>query len=155
MILYHGSNVRIGKIDLSRCKPYKDFGKGFYLSDNAPQALDMAVFRTTMSGGPAIVTKFEFDANGLNSSGLKTRFFFDYTEEWVDFIIANREGRMEEEYDFVYGPIADDKVGYQLRRYKEEVIDKGELIERLKYMKGITFQYFFGSVEAIKYLKVI
>ena len=29
MILYHGSNTIIEKIDLSLCKPYKDFGKGF------------------------------------------------------------------------------------------------------------------------------
>ena len=27
MILYHGSNVAIDKIDLSLCKPYKAFGK--------------------------------------------------------------------------------------------------------------------------------
>ena len=29
MILYHGSNTIIEKIDLSLCKPYKDFGKVF------------------------------------------------------------------------------------------------------------------------------
>lgn len=155
MILYHGSNVEIRKIDLTKCRPYKDFGKGFYLADNESQALDMASFRTTVSGGPAIVTNFEFDSNGLKSSGLKTRFFYDYTEEWVDFIIANREGYKVEKYDFVYGPIADDKVGFQLRRYKDEIIDKAELLERLKYMKGITFQYYFGSEEAIKFLTVI
>ena len=33
MILYHGSNVVIDEIDLLQCKPYKDFGKGFYLTD--------------------------------------------------------------------------------------------------------------------------
>lgn len=33
MILYHGSNVAIDKIDLAKCRPYKDFGKGFYLTD--------------------------------------------------------------------------------------------------------------------------
>lgn len=30
MILYHGSNMKINKIDLAKCKPYKDFGKDFY-----------------------------------------------------------------------------------------------------------------------------
>lgn len=75
-----------------------------------------------------------------------------YSEEWLDFIIANRDGKEVEKYDFIYGPIADDKVGFQLRRYKDELIDKNELLDRLKYMKGITFQYFFGSEEAIKYL---
>ena len=30
MILYHGSNVEITEINFNKCKPYKDFGKGFY-----------------------------------------------------------------------------------------------------------------------------
>lgn len=33
MILYHGSNTAIDGIDLNRCRPYKDFGRGFYLTD--------------------------------------------------------------------------------------------------------------------------
>lgn len=31
ILLYHGSNVAIEKIDLSRSKRGKDFGQGFYL----------------------------------------------------------------------------------------------------------------------------
>ena len=34
MKLYHGSNMVIDQIDLSKCKPYKDFGQGFYLTDS-------------------------------------------------------------------------------------------------------------------------
>ena len=30
MILFHGSNIEINRIDLSKCRPYKDFGRGFY-----------------------------------------------------------------------------------------------------------------------------
>lgn len=81
--------------------------------------------------------------------------FFSYSDEWLDFIIANREGRKTEKYDFVFGPIADDKVGLQLRRYKDELIDKEELLEKLKFIKGITYQYFFGTQDAIKYLKIL
>ena len=33
MILFHGSNIEIDKIDLNKCRPYKDFGKGFYLTE--------------------------------------------------------------------------------------------------------------------------
>lgn len=155
MRLYHGSNIRIDNIDLGMSKPYKDFGKGFYLSDNKDQAMDMAKFKTSIFGGSAIVTIFEFDVLGLDSYNLKIRRFDSYSEEWLDFIISNREGHQVEKYDFVYGPIADDKVGFQLRRYKDEVIDRAELLERLKYMKGITFQYFFGSEEAIEYLTIL
>lgn len=30
MTLYHDSNVKITNINLNKCRPYKDFGKGFY-----------------------------------------------------------------------------------------------------------------------------
>lgn len=153
MILYHGSNVAIEEIDLEKSKPFKDFGKGFYLSDTEAQAMDMARFKSQTLGGSPVITAFEFDESFFDSSELKTKRFETYSEEWVDFIIANREGKEVERFDIVYGPIADDKVGFQLRRYNDEVIDKTELIERLKYMKGITFQYYFGSEAAIRLLR--
>ncbi len=42
MILYHGSNLEIMEIDFAKCKPYKDFGKGFYLTSLKTQAIRMA-----------------------------------------------------------------------------------------------------------------
>ena len=41
MKLYHGSNIVIDRIDLSKCKPYKDFGQGFYLTEIKEQAEQM------------------------------------------------------------------------------------------------------------------
>ena len=38
MILYHGSNVEIRQIDLNKSARGKDFGKGFYLSEDEKQA---------------------------------------------------------------------------------------------------------------------
>lgn len=38
MILYHGSNMAIPKIDLRLGNPNKDFGKGFYLTEDEDQA---------------------------------------------------------------------------------------------------------------------
>ena len=61
MILYHGSNISIEQIDLSRSKPNKDFGQGFYLSENEEQAKDMALFKSMLLGGTPTVSKFEFD----------------------------------------------------------------------------------------------
>ena len=42
MKLYHGSNVPVEVPDLSFSKPDKDFGKGFYLSADRQQAVEMA-----------------------------------------------------------------------------------------------------------------
>lgn len=60
--LYHGSNVAIEHIDLSRSKRGKDFGQGFYLNANPDQAMEMAV-RTTrfLNEGSPTLSCFEFD----------------------------------------------------------------------------------------------
>jgi hypothetical protein len=52
----------------------------------------------------------------------------------------------------IYGPIANDKVGVQIRNLMEQNIDMNVFLERLKYMHGITFQYFFGTEKAISKL---
>lgn len=153
MILYHGSNTYIESVDLSKSKPYKDFGKGFYLSDSKVQAEQMAKFKALTLGGDPIVTAFEIDDNILESCVLKVKVFREYTEEWADFVFSNREGEKVETYDIVYGPIANDRIGLQIRKLKDGNIDKAEFLHRLKYMQGITFQYYFGTECAIKYLK--
>lgn len=40
--LFHGSNIKIDVPDLVHSKPFKDFGRGFYLSADKQQAWDMA-----------------------------------------------------------------------------------------------------------------
>ena len=41
MILYHGTNQDFGDIDLTKSKPNKDFGQGFYLSREYTQAMEI------------------------------------------------------------------------------------------------------------------
>lgn len=84
MKLYHGSTSEILEIDLQKSKPNKDFGKGFYLSDDERQAHRMALYKSMQLGLPPVVN-----------------------------------------------------------------------VEQLKYMKGITFQYFFGTQHALKLLTKI
>ncbi len=154
MILYHGSNIHIKSIDLSKSKPNKDFGKGFYLSDREEQAIAMAKIKKLIFGGDICVTQFYFDENLINSGQLKVLMFDSYSEDWLDFILLNRTSPQKaHDYDLVYGPIANDKVGAQIFKYHEHSINKAELLERLKFMKGITFQYFFGTPKAISHLK--
>ena len=152
MILYHGSNVAIERIELGKSKPFKDFGQGFYLSESEVHALDMARLKALTFGGEPIVSKFDFDSSLMQNSDLRIKIFKEYSEEWADFVFANREGTDVEHYDIVYGPIANDKVGLQIRKLKDGTIDKTEFLNRLKYMKGITFQYYFGTETAIKHL---
>ena len=155
MILYHGSNVAIDEIDLSKSRPGKDFGKGFYLSADKQQAIEMAESKVTFLGGEPTVTEFEFDDSIMASGKLKVKTFNAYTEEWARFVYDNRENFSDtpiHDYDIIYGPIANDKVGAQIRNFKNGSIDLDELLRRIKYLKGITFQYYFGTEAAIKTL---
>ena len=49
MKLYHGSNMVVEVPDLTKSKPYKDFGRGFYLSADKKQAMRMAEQKTLLS----------------------------------------------------------------------------------------------------------
>ena len=158
MILYHGSNVVIDKIDLSKSRPFKDFGKAFYLSDNEQQAWERAYAAITMWGGTPSVTAFDFDISAMSSDELKVLSFDSYSEPWADFIFANRDRHkppFQHESDIVYGPIANDKVGEQVTLFKGGYITKDRFMEKLKHMRGITFQYAFCTELAISKLKKI
>lgn len=155
MILYHGSNVRIDKIELLKSKPYKDFGRGFYLSDNIEQAEDLARFRALTLGGEVLVTKFQFDENLLSDGTLKFLQFNEYSEEWARFVFRNRceAELLQNDYDVIYGPIANDRVGFQIQKLEDGSISFPEFLNRIKFLRGITFQYFFGTELAISHLK--
>ncbi len=156
MTLYHGSTCDIKQIDLNMSKPNKDFGKGFYLSKEESQAFELAEYKAFQVGGTPFINKYEFDETHLSDGSLNVKRFDGYTEEWARFVYANRtarDGESTHTYDIVIGPIANDKVGLQIRRFMENEITFETFIERLKYMKGVTFQYFFGSEAAIKLLR--
>ena len=157
MILYHGSNMAIDMPDLSRSKPYKDFGRGFYLSADRFQAQRMGEQRTLIEQeGTPTITKFLFDESLLHNGELKTKIWENYCEEWAQFIVMNRDMRVPQpchDYGIVYGPIADDGVTYLLRRYKAGAITFKELLQELRYPHGITFQYHFGTQRALSTLK--
>ena len=156
MILYHGSNVEIRQIDLSLSKVGKDFGCGFYLSADKEQALELAERKTEQLGtGVPTLNVYEFNENCLCDNRLCTLEFQTYSKEWAEFVLMNRRNRARmpvHSYDIVIGPIANDAVGYQIRRFVSGLIDMDKFLEELKYMKGQTMQYFFGTEKAIRYL---
>ena len=57
MRLYHGSNIAIDNINLAMCRPYKDFGQGFYLTDIEEQAQKMAARVARIYGKTPIISE--------------------------------------------------------------------------------------------------
>ena len=104
-------------------------------------------------------TLFIFDETVLTdeSSPLSVKVFVDYSKEWAEFILMNRKNLTStpaHTYDIVIGPIADDTVGLQMRRYMLGYIDIDRMIEELRFRKP-AIQYFFGTEKAIRYLRKI
>ena len=100
MLLYHGSNMMIEEIDLAKSRPYKDFGKAFYLSDNEKQAKEMARFKVMTGGGVESITVFDFGENDISMMKVKRFFLYDFFKsflykgvKYVYFRIKNDYGR--------------------------------------------------------------
>ena len=154
MILYHGTNCDIAEIDLGKCSPNKDFGQGFYLTDIRKQADYMALRRVRQSGmGNPTVIEYDFDEQLLSDKSLRVRIFDKPTEAWAKFILNNRQiSDFSHDYDVVIGPIADDGVALQLRRYTENLISMRTLVRELTYRK-LNRQYCFCTQLAVSKLK--
>ena len=150
MKLYHGSTIDIGRIDLAKSKPNKDFRRAFYLSADRQQALEMAQYRAEVEETAPVVNVYEFDETLFQQ--FRCKRFEEYTEEWAHFVYDHRtepHGLTLHDYDIVYGPIANDRVGAQIARFKQGYITFDEFLRRIQYIKGITFQYAFCTQQAV------
>lgn len=142
MILYHGSNVKVDKIDLNKCRKYKDFGQGFYCTTIKEQAEFMAR-RTTKRAASGIpyVNIFELDEKIFSDKDIKIKKFDKPSKEWAEFILNNRDRNFEDisslecncdnKYDFVIGPVADDDIIVLFRTFVRGLIDIDTLIKEL------------------------
>lgn len=161
MILYHGSNTPINKIDLTQCRPYKDFGKGFYLTTIEAQAITMAKRVSKIFGGVPYVTSFEFDDSCLKNKSLSVKVFDTPTTEWAMFVLNNRNKNFgnisdslcnhDNKYDIVIGAVANDDIALLFRTFERGLIDIEKLTKDIEYKK-LTDQYSFHTEEAIEYL---
>lgn len=154
MRLYHGTNVDFDLIDIEKSNPYKDFGKGFYLTDIKEQAERMALRKVNFFGGVPVIQVYDFDEAALQMEKLKVKVFSKPSEEWAVFIHNNRNRALDfhHDYDVVIGPIANDGVAYLLGRYEEGTITLPELVRGLEF-KQLNNQYFLGTQKALDLLR--
>ena len=76
---------------ISACRPYKDFGRGFYLTDIPEQAERMAERVARIYGGEPVLNIYEIDDSFLDSSSLRIKNFGEETtEDWARFVMNNR-----------------------------------------------------------------
>lgn len=160
MILYHGSNIEINDIDLNKCRPYKDFGQGFYLTTIKEQAMKMAIRTAKIYGGTPVITTFEFDQEECYKKITK-KIFEKPDREWADFVLNNRnryftekdsmDCNQDNKYDLVIGPVANDDLALLFRQFSGGLIDEETLLKNMEFKK-LTDQYSFHTKASVKYL---
>ncbi len=152
MILYHGSNVTVEKPLLIKQNRYLDFGFGFYTTLNKDQAKDFArkVTDKRKEGTPCL-NIYEIDENIIFNE-CKLLEFEGPNEKWLDFVSENRQGTYSgEEYDLIYGAVANDDVYTTITLYMSGVLSKEQTIEALKIRK-LYNQLVFKTEKSLQYL---
>ena len=82
MKLYHGTNKDFDRIDLLKSKPNKDFGRGFYLSADYGQALNMAQVKVEqLETGYPVVQSYLVEDDALDA--LHVLRFDGYSEKII------------------------------------------------------------------------
>lgn len=159
MTLYHGTNTTFDKVLLEKCRPYKDFGKGFYLTPDKNQAARMAARVARMFGGEPVLHTFDFDESRI--SELEVRRFEEPNESWAKFVMNNRDCRFKDvanrecnhdcKYDLVIGPVANDDLAMLFRQFASGLITTEILVHEMRF-KHLTSQYSFHTTYALALL---
>ena len=153
MILYHGSNLVVSEPKLVVQNRFLDFGYGFYTTTNKVQAIGFSdkVTKRRKQGTPT-VSIYEIDeAKAFEECSVLQ--FDGPNEEWLDFVSENRAGNYSgKQYDFIYGPVANDDVYTTFTLYTSGVLTKEQTIEALK-IKKLYNQLVLTSAKALSYLK--
>ncbi|MCL2806863.1 MAG: DUF3990 domain-containing protein [Coriobacteriia bacterium] len=160
MILFHGSNTAVPQIKLELCRPFRDFGTGFYLTPYFDQALRMASRVSRLYGGGEVVSSYSF--NEVVTEDLNVRTFDTPSKEWALFVMNNRSksfNNMESpdcnhdaKYDIVIGPVANDDMVLLFRQYMENLITL-EMLARGMEFRHLNSQYSFHTKKALAALE--
>ena len=108
--VYHGSAIEVSKPLVALSRPNLDFGQGFYVTDLRQQAVRWAERIATRKMSSPVLNSYEFDLDAVKQ-GYRYLKFEAYNKSWLDFIIANRKGKMIwKDFDVVEGGVANDNV---------------------------------------------
>ncbi|MEE3417063.1 MAG: DUF3990 domain-containing protein [Prevotella sp.] len=163
MILYHGSNQLITRMDLSKSKDFKDFGRSFYLTKDYTRTVAMAQRTTAIMGdGSPEVSPFIFNPSRCPAD-VRIKKFDGKSAEWALFVLRNREKSTlhayKHDYDIVIGPVADSRVDAILQEYRRSYgnayansTNLNKLAKQLKYPGPEYIQYCFCTEKGIKQL---
>lgn len=130
--VYHGATEIVESPLCKVGRDNLDFGKGFYLTDVKEQAVRWAETQSYKRKANALLNIYELDREAILSSSC-CKIFTRYDAEWLDFVVANRNGTTVEEYDYVEGGVADDRVIDTIKLYVAGLLDVNATLRQLSY----------------------
>ena len=157
MKVFHGSYTVISEIDLTKGRSNLDFGKGFYVTNIRSQAEYWATRAGRFYKTDGIVSEFEFYERAFTDTMYKVLRFTDYNEEWLDFVVLNRDPVTEEQrhdYDIVEGPVANDDVNDRIDDYLAGMVSKDTFLQELVHHKP-THQICLCTVRSLQMIEPI
>jgi len=149
MIIYHGSTIVVDKPKILPSERFLDFGSGFYTTTNKEQATRWALrVAARRKIETKIISVYEFDYESAKKD-LQVIHFDHPDKEWLNFICACRSGKsIMEEYDLVFGPVADDNVYATVQLFELGVLNEEEAVKRLK-VERLFSQILFHTEKAL------
>lgn len=156
MEIYHGSLEIISTPEVRISNRTLDYGNGFYTTTSYDQAEKWVLRHKKDKEKPnkGYVNVYEIDIE-LVKEDKNTLWFDKATEEWVDFVYSNRNDKQfTHNYNFVYGPVANDKVYAAFSLFESGFIDKQTLIKELRTYTLVD-QLLFHTPESLSKLVFI
>ncbi|MDR3197040.1 MAG: DUF3990 domain-containing protein [Planctomycetaceae bacterium] len=157
MLVYHGSYREVIEIDISQCRPHRDFGQGFYVTNIRTQAEYWAIRMGRIHNTQGVVTEYTFYDNAFTHWDLQVLRFDSYTEAWLDFVIMNRDPQSPvpaHDYDIVEGPVANDNVADRIHDYLDGFVAKPDFLKELSYHKP-THQICLCTLKSLQMIAVM
>jgi hypothetical protein len=138
MTLYHGSSVAVAHPSVTAGRSNLDFGRGFYLTKMQEQAEAWAKVIASRKGRHTapVVSVYRFDREQAVSDGIRFKIFEHYDLEWLDYVVACRQGKdVYSGFDVVEGGVANDNVIDTVEDYEKGIITAEQALGQLRYKK--------------------
>lgn len=108
--VYHGGTEKIEQPHCKLGRVNLDFGQGFYVTDLKEQAQTWANNMARSRKRIPVLNRYIMDRESIIRT-YRCKIFTAYDKEWLEFIVANRQGLNEaQKYDYVEGGVANDRV---------------------------------------------
>lgn len=153
MILYHGSTEIIKVPEIRKRDKYLDFGPGFYTTTSYEQAERWAKIKMRRNDIiTGYVSVYEFDLDSALSM-LTFKEFECADEEWLDFVVKNRNGELgNSSADLHIGPVANDNIYRAIRLFETGAYDAEYTVKKLK-TEVLHDQWTLHTEKALTFLK--